>query len=232
MAVASALIGAATSIGGAAIANGGTSKAADATAAAARESAAVQREIYGKNEGYLSPMVAQGGQATPIINGLLGLGDATAANNAFNTYKNSSGYDWRFKQGLNGVTSGFAGGGMLKSGSAMKSLNDYGQGMASQEFGNYLGSLGNQQGFGLSAASALAGVGQNYANSLGSIYQQNGANQASAALVKSQNTANAFGSLAGAAGNIFGKSGSPAFSPMMQNNPNDILVTRGGGFGF
>ena len=78
MAVASALIGAATSIGGAAIANGGASKAADASAQAARESAAVQREIYGKNEGYLAPMVAQGGLATPIINGLLGLGGGTA----------------------------------------------------------------------------------------------------------------------------------------------------------
>lgn len=124
---------------------------------------------------------------------------------AFDNYKNSTGYQFRLNQGLNAVNSGYAGAGTVKSGAAMKAINDYAQGMASQEFGNYLGALGNQQALGFSAASAQAGVGQNYANNMGNIAMQNGANQANAALVKSQNTANMIGSIANIGGNILGR---------------------------
>lgn len=117
-------------------------------------------------------------------------------NSAFDNYRNSTGYQFRLNQGLDAVNSDYAGSGTLQSGAAMKSLNDYGQGMASQEFGNYLGALGNQQALGLSAASAQAGVGQNFANSLGQISMANGANQANAALIKAQNTGQMVNSLA------------------------------------
>lgn len=128
------------------------------------------------------------------------------AQQAFDTYRNSTGYQFRMGQGLDAVNSGYAGAGTLKSGAAMQGINDYAQGMASQEFGNYMGALGNQQALGMSGASALAGVGQGYANSLGNIYQQNGANQANAALLKGQNTAGALNSLATIGAGIFGGS--------------------------
>lgn len=127
--------------------------------------------------------------------------------NAFANYRNSTGYQFRLGQGMDAINSGYAGRGSIKSGAAMKAINDYGQGMASQEFNNYLGALGNQQGLGFSAASAQAGVGQNYANNISNIAMQNGSNQANAALVRSQNTANALGSIGGIAGNIFGRYG-------------------------
>lgn len=136
--------------------------------------------------------------------GAVSASSADAARAAFEQFRNSTGYDWRVKQGMNALNSGYAGAGTLKSGAAIKGAVDYGQGMASQEFGNYLGALGNQQALGLSAGSALAGVGQNYANSLGNIYMQNGANQANSALVRSANTGQAVNSLAGIAGNVFG----------------------------
>lgn len=126
---------------------------------------------------------------------------------AFDNYRNSTGYQFRLNQGMNAINSGYAGAGTLQSGAAMKAINDYGQGMASQEFGNYMNALGNQQGIGFSAASAQAGVGQNYANSIGNIAMQNGANQANAALVKSQNTAGAISSVANIAGNLYGRYG-------------------------
>lgn len=124
---------------------------------------------------------------------------------AFDNYKNSTGYQFRLNQGLNAVNSGYAGAGTLKSGAAMKAINDYGQGMASQEFGNYLNALGNQQALGFSAASAQAGVGQNYANNIGNIAMQNGANQANAALASSQNWANALGSVGSIAAYTLGQ---------------------------
>lgn len=114
---------------------------------------------------------------------------------AFDNYKNSTGYQFRLNQGLDAVNSGYAGAGTLKSGAAMQAINDYASGMASQEFGNYLNALGNQQALGFSAASAQAGVGQNYANNIGNIAMQNGANQANAALASSQNWANTLGSV-------------------------------------
>lgn len=127
------------------------------------------------------------------------------AQQAFDTYRNSTGYQFRVNQGLDAVNSGYAGAGTLQSGAALKAINDYGQGMASQEFGNYLNSLGNQQALGLSGASALAGVGQNYANSLGNIYQANGANQANAALAGASASAGAVNSLATIGAGMFGK---------------------------
>lgn len=115
---------------------------------------------------------------------------------AFDNYRNSTGYQFRLNQGMNAVNSGWAGRGLLQSGAALKSLNDYGQGMASAEFGNYLGALGNQQALGQSSASALAGVGQNYANSLASINSSKADAIGNAALLNARNTSGMFNSLA------------------------------------
>lgn len=100
------------------------------------------------------------------ISGYTGAG---SANRAFDQFRNSTGYNFRVKEGMNALNSGYAGAGTIKSGAAMKAAVDYGQNMASQEFGNYLNALGNQQGVGMSSASALAGVGQNFANSMSAI---------------------------------------------------------------
>lgn len=136
-----------------------------------------------------------------------GQNPAQSYGSAFNNFRNSTGYQFRLGEGMRAINSGYAGAGMIKSGAAMKAINDYGQGMASQEFGNYLNALGNQQSLGFSAASAQAGVGQNYANSLSNIYQNQGSNLANAALVKSQNTANAIGGLANMGGYLAGRYG-------------------------
>jgi hypothetical protein len=104
--------------------------------------------------------------------------------NAFDNYRKSTGYQFRLNQGMGAINSGYAGAGSLKSGAAMKAINDYGQNMASQEFANYLGALGNQQAIGSNAASAQAGVSQNLGNSLAQIAMQRGDNNANAALAR------------------------------------------------
>lgn len=121
---------------------------------------------------------------------------------AFDTFRNSTGYQFRLGQGMNTVNSGWAGKGLLQSGAALKSLNDYGQGMASAEFGNWMGQLGNQQSLGSSAAAAQAGVSQTNGQNLASIYMNQGNNLADAALAKSGSTAGNALSLIG--GGIFG----------------------------
>jgi hypothetical protein len=106
--------------------------------------------------------------------------------NAFNNFQKSDGYQFRLGQGLNAVNTNFALRGGLGSGAAAKELNNYAQGQASNEFGNYIGTLQNQQGVGLSAANALNGVGTNYANAVSS-NNNNAAGAAGSAAIQSGN---------------------------------------------
>jgi hypothetical protein len=126
-----------------------------------------------------------------------------AANDAFNIFRNSTGYQFRVNEGQNALNSGYAGSGLLQSGAALRALDDYRQNMASNEFGNYMAYLGNQQGVGLSGASAVAGVGQNYANSVMQNNNSAGTAAANAALARGNN--NPFGNALGLiGGGLFG----------------------------
>lgn len=163
-----ALLGSAVIGGGLSVM--GASKSASASKKAAAQSAAVQREQYAQNSANLNPFMRRGNQAGGAINALLGLGgDPTEQQRAFNVFRNSSGFQFRQQEGENALNSGYAARGLINSGAAQKAFAKYNQNLASDEFGNYMGYLGNQQGVGLSGASALAGVGQNFANSMTNI---------------------------------------------------------------
>ena len=125
----------------------------------------------------------------------------------FKNYLEGSNYAFEFDRGANAVNSGYAGAGTVKSGAAMKGIEDYRQGLQSGYRGEYMNALGNQQALGFSAASAQAGVGQNFANNISNIAMNKGDNLANASLVKSQNTANALGSVANTAGYLYGRYG-------------------------
>lgn len=124
------------------------------------------------------------GQQAPATQGAT---SAPTAQSAFDVFRNSTGYQFRQQEGMNALNNGFAGAGLVRSGAAMKASQEYGQNLASGEFGNYLGYLSNQQGVGLSGASALAGVGQNYTNTVSANNNSAGTAAANAALVKGNN---------------------------------------------
>lgn len=150
------------------------------------------------------PMNYGGQVAMPVTRQpQVGIGQQQAASNAFDIFRNSTGYQFRLGEGMNALNSGYAGAGTLQSGAAMKAAQEYGQNFASNEFGNYMGYLGNQQGVGLSGASALAGVGQNYANSVMTNNNNAGTAAANAALVKGANNPFA-NSLSMIGGGLFG----------------------------
>lgn len=127
-----------------------------------------------------------------------------AANDAFDVFRNSTGYQFRVNEGMEALNSGYAGSGLLQSGAALKGLDDYRQNAASAEFGNYMGYLGNQQGVGLSAASAQAGVGQSYANNVSSLNSQNANALANAAVAKANNSNALIGGITSGIGNAVG----------------------------
>src|SRR4030042_1148813 len=102
----------------------------------------------------------QGLGAGANIGALLGLGgDQAAAEQAFGQYRGSTGYQFRLGQGISAIEQGGASRGLLNSGSTLRALSSYGQGLASSEFGNYLQSLANVQSTGLTSAYNVASQG-------------------------------------------------------------------------
>lgn len=118
-----------------------------------------------------------------------------AARAGFDQFRDSTGYQFRLGEGMNALNSQYAGAGVVKSGAAMRDAVQLGQNFASNEFGNYLNALGNQQGVGLSGASAVAGVGQNFANSMAQINDQRATGIGNAALANASNMNSLIGTL-------------------------------------
>ncbi len=124
-------------------------------------------------------------------------------NKAFQNYQNSTGFQFRLGEGIRAIDAGAP---VRNSGATLKARQAYGQNLASNEFGNYLGQLGNQQSVGLSGASAQAGVGQNYANAVSNNNNSAGTAQANAALLRGNANQQLFGGIANGLGSIFGSS--------------------------
>lgn len=229
MPIAAAIAGAAV-IGGA-VSLSASSKAAKAAKSAAATNNALQTQVYNQNAATLSPYIDAGNAATPVIQGLLGLGDSTQAAAAYNTYQNSTEYQSRLAQGSNSVQAALGGRGLLDSGAAQKSLLKYGQTFASNEFGTYLGNLQGQQQIGLGAASAQAGVGQNYANNV-SANNNNAANTTGNAALSSAATINSsLNSLVGAYGLSQGLGSSYGNSGTVGGRPVGTAPMYGGSLG-
>ncbi|MCF6327592.1 MAG: hypothetical protein L3J21_09920 [Devosiaceae bacterium] len=77
------------------------------------------------------------------------------------------GYQWRVKQGENSVMNMLGRTGMKRSGRAMKKMLRFGQGQASQEYGNYFARLMQMAGLGAGGAGQSAAMGTRVANSPG-----------------------------------------------------------------
>lgn len=122
---------------------------------------------------------------------------AEAQMQAFENFRNSSGYQFRLGEGMNALNSGYAAAGTLQSGAAMRAAQEYGQNLASAEFGNYWNMLGEQQNLAPGAANAMSGVNTTYANNAGNLAMMNGNAQANAAVARANNTNAMIGGVTG-----------------------------------
>lgn len=154
----------------------------------------------GHRPAYQNAMGRPGQQATAMPQGNPG----QSQQNAFDAFRNSTGYKFRFDQGMNALNGGWAGAGTLQSGAAMKSALEYGQGMGSAEFGNYWNMLGEQQNLTSGAANAMSGVNTTYANNAGSLAVNAGNQQAALAMQRGQNAGNTIGAIGSSFGNALG----------------------------
>lgn len=115
-----------------------------------------------------------------LMSSLLGLGgDPAQGQAAFEQYQDSTGYNFRVDQGMRGIEGSRAARGVLNSGASAKALNDYSQGMASQEFGNYMSQVGALTGMegqvadrGLNAAMGVGSAGSNAGQGSAAAIQQ------------------------------------------------------------
>lgn len=149
-------------------------------------------QTYGQNEGRTMTPTSTAQAMNPNVS-------MADANNAFGSYISNSDYGFQFATGANQVNSGYAGTGALQSGSAMKALEKYRQNLQAGYRNEYTGQLSAQSGQGLQAASALAGVSQNYAGAVGANNQNAADGRSNAALIAGQNNGlgNALGTIGG-----------------------------------
>lgn len=174
--VVAAGIAAAGAVAGGVVAAGATKKAAKTQANATNQQIAAANANRDYQYNLNAPTIALGGKAENTIGALLGLGgDATAAGKAFDTFRGSTGYNFRLNEGLSAVNNGHFAGGLGQSGANLKALMERGQQIGSAEFGSYLGQLGGLQAMGAQARGLVAGVGNNSTNQLINA-SQNGAN--------------------------------------------------------
>lgn len=155
LAAAAAIAGAA-SLGGAALQSGAASSAAKEQAAASAANLAFENKIYNQANTQLTPTINQGVSAGNELAGLEDIGGNPAqAAQAFDTFRNSTNYNFQLGQGENAI--GFANAPALQSSATAKALNNYAQGQAGSALAGYEGLLTGQQNLGANSALGLLG---------------------------------------------------------------------------
>lgn len=145
----------------------------------------------------------------------------------YDRFLNSPDYQFALDQGIEASNRQAAASGRLRSGGQMKALTRYGQGMASQQLGNYFNRLAAMAGIGQTATSQGVASGQGYANSMSNAIGNAGGAAASGQLYRGNVIGQGFNNLGQTLGyNSGGGGGSTALF-----GGNDFSNTNGGGWG-
>lgn len=169
------IIPAAASIGSALIGSNAATSAANTQSAAAQNAAQLQYDIYTQQRADLEPWRQAG------VNALAPLVSAVGQ-----SYTQSPGYDFRFREGIRAIDNAASRRGMVDSGARDKALMRFGQGIAAEDYNNWYNRLAGIAGVGQTATgqgNALAGA---YGTNLANIYGQ-GANAQAAGTVGQAN---------------------------------------------
>lgn len=108
-----------------------------------------------------APQIGAGVGSSNALAALLGVrGGPAAQEGAFQKFLNSSGYKFQLGEGTNAITGNAASRGLLNSGSTLKKLNQYGQGIASNYLQQYMAGLSGLSQQGLDAGGLVSNAGQ------------------------------------------------------------------------
>jgi len=108
--------------------------------------------------GQFQPYADVGAQSLSQIANLFGLNGREAADAAMANFQTTPGYGFRMDQGVSALDRSAASKGGLYSGAQGKALTEFGQGLASQEYGNYVNGLSALMGQGYNAAGGISGL--------------------------------------------------------------------------
>lgn len=191
-AVTSAAIGAGTTLYSASQARRGANNAANAQQQAADAAIAEQQRQYDLSRQDQQPWMQAGQNA---------LGQMQALNAGdFSSFQQSPDYQFAMDQGMQALDRGAAARGGLYAGGADADRIAFGQGLASQQYGNYYNRLAGIAGMGQGSANALGALGANSANQIGGNLMGAGNARASAYTTGANaniNAANQLGQLGG-----------------------------------
>lgn len=151
-------------IGGALISKSASDKATRAQTNAANDQLELDQRIYNETSANFAPWLQNGQNAMAAYNHEMGLG---AAPEGYTGFQATPGYQFALDEGTRALEGSAASSGNLRSGATMKALQNYGQGMANQEYGTYMDRLNGLSAQGQAAAGNQAMAGQNYANNAG-----------------------------------------------------------------
>lgn len=137
----------------------------------------------------------------------------------FSAFTQSPDYQFALGQGIEGINRGAASRGALNSGGTDVDLLRYGQGLATQNYGNYYSRLAQLAGMGQSAAQGIGGTASNAAANIGQLQGQG--------VIGSQNAwSNYAGQLGNLAGQYYGQNRQSTFQ---QNGRNALSSGYGVG---
>lgn len=184
----------------------GAAKAAgNASAQAAQASIDEQRREFDTNQQNQAPWLNTGKSALSVLAGMSGLKDdgsgMSGSSPDYSAFYNSPDYQFALQQGQGALDRDAAARGTLYSGGHTADAISFGQGLASQQFGNFYNRMAGLAGVGQTTANNLGQQGMQMASNIGNLNMQNASNQ----MNSSYNQANAWSNLAGQVGQIGGQ---------------------------
>jgi hypothetical protein len=201
------MTGVATAIGAAAVVGAGAAvysanKASSAQRSAANQASNTQMGMFNQIQQNEQPYLGAGQNAINQLQSLYGIGGKGAMNGAQlqKLLTSLPGYQFQMGQGVQAIDRSEAAKGLLNSGATGKALTQYGQGLGSSYFGQYVGGLQNIAGMGQASAAQQAAVGMNAANNV-SANQIYAGNASAAGAI---GTGNAISNLAGQSIGLYG----------------------------
>jgi len=234
----SALLG----LGGALISSNATENAAQTQANAANQASQLQYQEFEQQMANQAPWLSAGTRALPQLSGMASM----APTFTMSDFQNDPGYNFDLQQGSQAIQRAAAATGGLQSGGTLKSLSDYAQGQASNEYENAYNRFMNNQNTQFNRLASIAGIGQtangqigqagmNMANQVGANITGAGNASAAAQIAQGNTWGNALSSLGTGGANTWMQYNQMNnmnnwMNQMQMNNAPGISQTYGTGY--
>ena len=192
----------------------------------------------GKREslGFLSPYTDVGGGALSPLSALLTgrsydpeTGEFTdlSPEERFASFEASPGYQFRVDEGMRSIQNSQAARGNILSGGALKELSQYNQGLASDEYSNYINNLMGLSQIGQASAGQSANIAGDVAGQIGQAQVGRGNITMQGRIARGQNQASTFSTVGAASDEGAQKAGGVAQMAASDRNLKQNIVEIG-----